>query len=173
MFLWVVYTRNLRFASISHPQLLQFITDFAVAKLAAEKRQWSNAVQLMESEMHSRNSYCEELRVQIENLQRYEVHHEQVVHELSEMKSNLDRARETNASLDNEVRALEHGRTQEQEKVQLLQARLEKNSQNEELVAHDMQASNCMCFVLMYLYSLSHFCEFVCIRLFMYWACTC
>ena len=81
------------------------------------------------------------------------------MHELSEMKSNLDRARETNASLDNEVRALEHGRTQEQDKVQLLQARLEKNSQNEELVAHDMQASNCVCFVLMYLYSLSHFCE--------------
>lgn len=108
----------------------------------------------MESEMHSRDSYCEELRVQIENLQQYEVQHEQAVHQVSEVQRDLERAHETNASLNTEVRTLEHERTQAQEKAELLHSRLEKLSHNEQLVAHDMQVSNCVCFVLMCLCAL-------------------
>ena len=99
----------------------------------------------MESEIQSRNSYCDGLRTQIENLQRHEVQHEQVVHEVSEVQQELDRAHETNASLDTEVQTLKYERTQAQEKAELLQSRLQELSRNEQMVAHDMQVRNSVC----------------------------
>ena len=130
--------------------------DVEASKLAAEKRQWANAVQLMESEIQSQKSYSDELRTQIEHLQQHQVQNERVVQEVHEVQRDLDRSNDTNASLDLEVQALKHERTQAQEKVELLQSRLHELSRNEQMVARDMQVRNNLCrdVSLSYLYVL-------------------
>ena len=96
----------------------------------------------MESEIQSQKSYSDELRTQIEHLQQHQVQNERVVQEVHEVQRDLDRSNDTNASLDLEVQALKHERTQAQEKVELLQSRLQELSRNEQMVARDMQVRN-------------------------------
>ena len=99
----------------------------------------------MESEIQSQKSYSDELRTQIEHLQQHQVQNERVVQEVHEVQRDLDRSNDTNASLDLEVQALKHERTQAQEKVELLQSRLQELSRNEQMVARDMQVRNNLC----------------------------
>ena len=110
----------------------------------------------MESEIQSQKSYSDELRTQIEHLQQHQVQNERVVQEVHEVQRDLDRSNDTNASLDLEVQALKHERTQAQEKVKLLQSRLHELSRNEQMVARDMQVRNNLCrdVSLFYLYVL-------------------